>query len=502
MCKKRIIDLSNEEAKKHFLKASSYFNNQMPWYINFEPVLHEVISVLNDGNYKDFQSENPSQYPGVNYKFLTNKDGQFAWRPLELIHPAIYISLVNLICENSNWSLIQERFSDFQNGAVDCCSDPVLSLDQQSDTAAQISSWWQQVEQRSLAYSLKFSHILHTDVSDCYGSLYTHSIVWALHGKEQVKKNIGDKNVLGNKIDKLIREGRFGQTNGISQGSVLMDFIAEIVLGYVDMQINSVIGKSEDFRVLRYRDDYRIFANSDDRAEEILKIVSNQLRDVGMRLGVSKTMLWRNVVEGSIKPDKLAGIGLKDKGKTNAATIQKQLLRLHSFGQRFPNSGALRRLLSEFNEGISQELDTLDDLEVLVAITTDIGYVSPSTIPAVAAILSHLISQATSMEKKQDLWNKVYYKMKRVPHNGYLEIWLQRVTQSKGVQLQFDSDEPICKIVNKESTDLWQNDWISNPKLITALNVSKIIDGDVSDSEEEIAPEEIELFTENAWFSN
>ena len=36
-----------------------------------------------------------------------------------------------------------------------------------------------------------------------------------------------------------------------------------------------------------------------------------------------------------------------------AKTIQKQLLRLHSFGQRFPNSGALRRIVSEFHKDIS-----------------------------------------------------------------------------------------------------------------------------------------------------
>lgn len=442
MYMKRIIDLSNEEAKEHFLKKSSYFNNDIPSYISFEPILKDVISLLGDGNYRDFQSANPSNFPGVNYTFLTNKDGQFAWRPLELIHPAIYISLANLICDPSNWCFIQERFSDFQNGVVDCCSDPVLSLDQQSDTAAQIRSWWRNVEQRSLVYSLEFSHILHTDVTDCYGSLYTHSIVWALHGKKEGKESRGKNNSLGDQIDRFIQEGRYGQTNGISQGSVLMDFIAEIVLGYVDMQINSTLGDSNDFRVLRYRDDYRIFTDSDDRAEEILKIISNQLRDVGMRLGVSKTQLRRNVVEGSIKPDKLAGIDLQDKGITNAATIQKQLLRLHSFGLSFPNSGALRRLLSEFNHDVSQGIDDLDDLDVLVAITTDIGFVSPSTIPAVASILSHLISRASSLQEKEDLWRKVYCKMQRVPHNGYLEVWLQRVTQSKGIDLKFDSDEP------------------------------------------------------------
>jgi RNA-directed DNA polymerase len=495
---KKLVELSNEEARRHFLKGSSYFNGDIPNYISFEPILTDVAAVLNGGNYAAFKSADPNDFPGVNYNFLANKDGKLAWRPLELIHPAIYISLVNVICDPDNWMHIKKRLSEFEGGAVDCCSAPVMSLDNQTDVAMQIRSWWQSVEQRSLIHSLEFSHVLHTDVTDCYGSLYTHSISWAIHGLEEAKKNKRNNSLLGNKIDSHIQASRYGQTNGISQGSVLMDFVAEIVLGYIDEQINSAIGKPTDFRILRYRDDYRIFANSDDRVEEILKVISDKLRSVGMRLGVSKTLLNRNVVEGSIKPDKLAGIDLQDLGDANAKTIQKQLLRLHSFGQRFPNSGALRRLVSEFHTMISKQTECPDDLEVQVAIAADIGFVSPATYPAVAGILSHLISLA-STEEKSRLWMKVRKKMARVPYNGYLEIWLQRVTQPRAVGLQFASNEPICKIVNGETPDLWENGWIASNDLKNALRVSKIVVGSVSDTEEVVQPKEVELFKQNAW---
>lgn len=494
---KELIKLTNEEARKHFLKSSSYFNGDMPSYISFEPILEDVAEMLNGKSYTDFKSKDPNNFQGVNHNFLSNKDGKFAWRPLELIHPAIYVSMVDTICDPDNWAHIKNRFSEFDIGAVECCSAPVMSLDEQTDTAKQVKSWWQRVEQRSLTYSLEFSHILHTDVTDCYGSLYTHSISWALHGLKYSKEKKNDKSLLGNKIDSQIRAGRFGQTNGISQGSILMDFVAEIVLGFIDEQINTVLGEPTDFRILRYRDDYRIFANNDDRAEEILKVISEKLWLVGMKLGVSKTHLGRNVVEGSIKPDKMAGIDLQNLGDANAKTIQKQLLRLHSFGQRFPNSGALRRLVSEFHEKVFDLKEKPDDLEVLVAIATDIGFVSPATIPPVAGILSHLISFA-STEEKPRLWKNVLKKMDRVPYNGYLDIWLQRVTQPKSVGLEYLSVEPICKIVNGEELDLWENKWISNKDLKEALRVSKIVVGSVSEMEEVIQPEEIKLFKENA----
>ena len=495
---KRLVELAGEEARKHFLKASSYFNGDLPSYLSFEPILTAVDAALNGATYAAVQADDPSDFSGVNYSFVANKDGRLAWRPYELIHPVIYVSLVDVICQPENWKHITDRLSQFTNGAVDCCSAPVMSLDHQTDVAAQVRGWWQNVEQRSLAYSLEFSHVLHTDVVDCYGSVYTHSISWALHGLTYAKDNKRKKSLVGNKIDSHIQASRYGQTNGISQGSALMDFVAEIVLGYVDELISAELSKAGDFRILRYRDDYRVFANNDDQAEQVLKVISDKLRGVGMKLGVSKTFLSRNVVEGSVKPDKLAGIELQDLGDANAKTIQKQLLSLHAFGQRFPNSGALRRLAAELHTKIAAQTQSPDDLDVQVAIATDIGFVSPATFPAIAGILSHLISLAPHDEKRL-LWSRVRKKMARVPYNGYLEMWLQRVTQPKAVGIKCDSKEAICRIVNGENVSLWENGWLASKDVRAAVETSKIVVGSVADAAEVVQPDEVQLFEQNAW---
>lgn len=277
-----------------------------------------------------------------------------------------------------------------------------------------------------------------------------------------------------------------------------MDFIAELVLGFVDEQIALELETADDFRILRYRDDYRIFSNSDIQAEEILKLISDKLRLVGMRLGVAKTFISLNVVEGSIKPDKLAGIELSDLGDANAKTLQKQLLRLHSFGWRFPNSGALRRLIGELHTKVIAQKVQPEDLDVQVAIAADIAVVSPLTFPAVAGILSHMISLAKP-EAKIILWKKVYAKMRRVPNNGYLEVWLQRVIKPKALGIEYKSDEPICKIVNGEPSDLWNNDWIGSSKLKEAMDASKILVKNAADTPEVMTSEEVELFKKNAW---
>ncbi len=500
---KELIELTNDEAREYFLKSSSYFSSDLPPYISFEPLLSDVSHQLNGRCYPDYRPKNiklfPQNFSDVNYLMLTNKDGKFDWRPLELIHPVIYVSLVNLLCEPDNWELVQTRWAEFQGGRIECCSSIVAPDDNESSKAAQVKKWWNKIEQQSLRLSLEFSHVLHTDVTNCYGSLYTHSIAWAIHGYDEAKKYRTDHSYLGNHLDALIRAGRNGQTNGISQGSTLMDFIAELVLGYVDEEINSELINESDLKILRYRDDYRIFANSDGTCEKVLKSISGNLLKIGMKLGNPKSFLSRNVVEGSVKPDKLAGIELQDIGEAQAKTIQKQLLRLHSFGQRFPNSGALRRLVSEYHENVIENLkDEPEDLEVLVSIATDIGFVSPSTFPAIAAILSKLIS-LSSPPNKTKLWKKVKSKMDRVPGNGYLEIWLQRVVTPKNVDLQISSKEAICKIVKSEANDLWNNDWINDPVLKNSVDPSKILIEDPSTYDEVIQLDEIDLFRQHAW---
>ena len=506
----RIIDLPASDAKAHFLKGSSYFRDDVPPYISFEPIIAGVAEIMGERQYTDYQATivkpgsdktvpaKPADFARVNYQFISNKDGRFGWRPYELIHPVIYVSLVNIICNQTNWESITRRFQELEGGIVECCSVPVRSMDHQSDKAAQVRGWWLEYEQKSLVLSLQFTHLLHTDVTDCYGALYTHSIAWALHGYDEAKIGKTDKSLLGNKIDRHIQASRFGQTNGIVQGSVLMDVIAELVLAYVDREIDNTLIEKDDIRILRYRDDYRIFAMSDRRAEEVLKVVSDCLRRVGMRLGVEKTSMSTNVVEASIKPDKRAGIELHDMDIAQAKSIQKQLLRLHAFGRRFPNSGALKRLSAEALERMEAITEKPDDLEVQIAIVTDIAATSPQAFPALAGILSHLISHANG-DEKEALWGKVARKMKKIPHNGYLDIWLQRVTVPLGIT--FDSDEAICKIVSGDAATLWNSDWLDNANLSEGLDVSKIVIGQASESKPTMEPKEVELFTINAEFS-
>jgi hypothetical protein len=238
-----VLCLSADEARKFFLKQESYCTFDLPPYISFQAVLTKVSKILGDKNLNDFyNSQKPRDFDDVNYSLYNNKDGKYAWRPLQLIHPVLYVALVHKITIPDNWNMIKNRFNDSSSNAqIQCLSIPIVSLSKEKDKAEQISEWWKKIEQNSLKLSLEYNYLVETDISDCYPSIYTHIISWALHGKSIAKKEKNNPKLLGNIIDRLIQDMHYAQTNGIPQGPVLMDFIAEMVLGYADIEISKKI---------------------------------------------------------------------------------------------------------------------------------------------------------------------------------------------------------------------------------------------------------------------
>ena len=179
--RKTILNLTHHEARSFLLKAESYCGLDFPPYIVFGDLIGGVPQVLDGKRLSDFRRSSPREFDDVNYTILHNKDGKYSWRPFELIHPALYVSLVHATTEEGNWQLIRERFRQFAlNDKVCCLSLPIVSSSDEKDRAEQVSHWWVGVEQRSIELSLDYDYLLETDITDCYGAIYTHSIAWAL----------------------------------------------------------------------------------------------------------------------------------------------------------------------------------------------------------------------------------------------------------------------------------------------------------------------------------
>ena len=99
-----IIELSSAEAREFFLQGEGYCNFDVPSYFDFEPLLKDVWDEISGSELHSYYSSpedqpttKPKSCEGVNFTLLQNKDGRFAWRPLELIHPVLYVDLWLLV---------------------------------------------------------------------------------------------------------------------------------------------------------------------------------------------------------------------------------------------------------------------------------------------------------------------------------------------------------------------------------------------------------------------
>lgn len=480
MTSKSIFSLSFNEAKDFLLKSKSYFNADLPPYFDFATLLSQVETALSTKKIADIcikQANStgklkpiyPSSFESVNHTILTNKDGKYSWRPLQLIHPVLYVDLVREITTEANWERLKGLLSNYASNEKICClSHPAVSLSKNKDKAEQVTNWWQHIELKSIELALDFSYFYETDISDCYGSIYTHSLAWAVEGKAYAKVNQQEAN-LGNFIDRAIQGMQFGQTNGIPQGSVLMDLIAEILLAYIDSELSSSLTANHiaDYKILRYRDDYRIFVNSSEVGEKILKLLMEILASFGLRLNSTKTSGSANIVISSIKDDKLAWLNLP----SNRSSLIKQALLIKTHSDNFPNSGSVTTALAKFHQRVKNLVQIQNDSLAVVSAIVDIGFKNPKTYPACFAIVSKFLS-LLEVDERSALIARIKNKFSKTPNIGYMEIWLQRATKEDGAIL---FNEPLCNIVKGNNIAIWNSDWLEDAALKNILATTSIV---------------------------
>lgn len=493
-----VTELSAEEARQFFLKQESYSTIDLPRYFQFNELIQEVGQVMEGKSLNQLCKGGQSgarPYDRVNYPLLSNKDGRYSWRPLELLHPALYVSLVKGITSPDHWKHICDRFSSFrEDSTIECLSLPIETNNENTDKAEQIYQWWQTAEQKSVELSLDFDILLQTDLVDCYADIYTHSIAWALHGKEKAKQARNDLNLLGNVIDKTIQDMHQGQTNGLPQGSVLMDFIAEMVLGYADTELTLLLEclEKNDYQILRYRDDYRIFVNNPKTGEYILKCLTEVMIGLGLKLGPSKTSVSTEVIRSSIKSDKLDWMFRTHRRRN----FQDHLLIIHDHSLNHPNSGSVFVAMQDYFRRLQPRDDRAIEVHSplpLVAILTDIAYRNPRTYPIFAAILSRLFPFVETDQQKAELVGKILRRFSQIPNTGHMEVWLQRICLSFADSTEFS--EPLCALVRQKETSLWNNCWISAKDLLGALDTKNVVSLEVlSELEDTVSMEEVALF--------
>lgn len=513
MEKKRIrpvLDMSATDACKFFMCSDSYCTLDLPDPFTFNRILEYVESTMGKSDYSHWleKNKNPRKSETCNHRIQIAKNNSFAYRTISLVNPYLYYLLVREITRAKNWEIIKDRMKDLQVDWIEPLAmpgDPIESLKEKGSRSVkgeQILDWWESFEQRSLELSLGYRYMLCTDIADCYPSIYTHSISWALHGRGTAKKAVQRDSTaksateLGSKLDTYITSMQSGETLGIPQGSKLFDFIAELVLAYADKKLEEKLGGIRGIHVLRYRDDYRIFSNSLDNLKIVSVVLGQVLNELHLNLNASKTYISEEPLRDAIKKDKLARIerGL-DKRRYARTSIQKQLLLVREFSEEYPNSGSVAILLNNVKERIKGKKDfSRENIPVLVAIVVDILMQNQKQCAILIIILSQLTAQLDS-NKRSSVLKQVIQRLKDLPQVGYIEIWMTYLLLRQGQKVaEYGFSEPLCGFLENKGQPLWDITWLKDEHTKNFPLDSICDPGWLMNASPSIPSEETELF--------
>lgn len=133
----------------------------------------------------------------------------------------------------------------------------------------------------NLRLEQKFSHMMTLDITGCFYHIYTHTIAWAVKGKEVAKDSI-NADTFEKNFDQLMQHTNYNETNGIVVGPEISRIFAEIILQAVDLAIlrqlkdkGYTLGR--DYEIRRYVDDSYVYANSRKVLDDIYNAYKEQL---------------------------------------------------------------------------------------------------------------------------------------------------------------------------------------------------------------------------------
>lgn len=250
-----------------------YFPRELPPPFNTKDFSRFIISAQSIPNeFNDKQLTVPCTHSIARVSMLR--------RTLSIPNPISQYLLTKVICDN--FSRIKKIIKQPQLSI----SKPEIST--KSDRAVIPAFSLRNFSSRRSVSRRCAKYIIKTDIARFYHSIYTHSIPWVIHKREKAKLNKFNKNLLGNKIDKCLRDGQDGQTIGVPIGPDTSLIIAEIILSACDIEILKKIKKCKGFR---YMDDYELSFLSASEAEKALNIIEGTLSKYELDLNLNKTKI-------------------------------------------------------------------------------------------------------------------------------------------------------------------------------------------------------------------
>ena len=242
-----------------------------------------------------------AQYNSSSPAIFSLAKGDLARRQLKIPNPKHFSLLAKLIVDN--WTDLSKIYllSEFSQ------SHPII--DGKYRAVKTFSKSVNDFRERLTITSYNSFYEVRVDISKFYPTIYTHSITWAVLGKENAKKyfnlkgsmkladwkillttdNIANLYEISNNIDIAVRACQERQSIGIPIGPDTSHIIAELISCRLDNLLK--IKFKNQIAGCRYYDDYYLYASTREQSENILKSLQSILNDFQLEINESKVKI-------------------------------------------------------------------------------------------------------------------------------------------------------------------------------------------------------------------
>jgi hypothetical protein len=188
----------------------------------------------------------------------------------------------------------------------------------------------------------KYDYMAQLDISNCFDSIYTHSIAWAVVDKIIIKDQLNREahpDLIGSfsdDFDRLMQKQNYNETNGITIGSELSRIFSEVLLQSVDVNVEGLLKNlyfyhGSDYTLYRYVDDYFCFYNDEKVYRSVVDTLSKSLSQFKLSLNKSKEVIHSKpiITKQTIAKDKIKRllndhINIEVKGDKDRALVNPE----------------------------------------------------------------------------------------------------------------------------------------------------------------------------------
>mgnify|MGYP001128353041 CR=1 FL=1 len=353
------VHLTEEDFEKQVVQYR-FFAEQIPACFSSKKLADNLLNILPSVNCAYNQVKNSKDHTTAPVIISTYKN-DISRRILSVPNPEAFLRTVKLY--SKNWSRIialaespnsLSPITYLRSYSGDNFLEEINSENLRE--ACKAKSDFVEGIKSCIRVALGYQYRLKVDVANCYNSIYTHSITWAICGKENAKSYMRTKQPislkndyeLGDALDAFTRFQKNNETNGIVVGSYTSRIFSEIIFSAIDE-----ILRNRGYVFKRYVDDYKFYFRSELQAEENIRIIEKILNQYNLNLNLSKTEILRFPYEKLSNMESTYATALKKDGIFGVLNAAAQF---HTDGEKGAYKYALKYVKKQKLDSKSFEL--------------------------------------------------------------------------------------------------------------------------------------------------